>query len=59
MRKLRKHHPELWARLLDMDRRALAQFGSTPLGCFKQNWTVERLDTRFAAADAQTSIPPP
>ena len=59
MRKLRKHHPELWARLLDMDKRALAQFGNTPLGCFKQNWTVERLDARFAAEDAQTSIPPP
>jgi len=48
LRNLRRHHPELWARLLDMDRRARAQFGNTPLGVFKKNWTVERLDERFA-----------
>lgn len=54
LRNMRKHHPELWARLLDMDKRALAQFGNTPLGCFKMNWPVEKLDARFAAEDAQT-----
>lgn len=37
LRNLRHHHPELWERLLDMDRRALAQFGPGPLGQFKQN----------------------
>lgn len=59
LRKLRSHHPELWARLLDMDRRALAQFGAGPLGQFKSNWSVERLDARFAAEDAQISLTTP
>ena len=48
LRKLRSHHPELWARLLDMDSRALAQFGGTPLGRFTKNWSVAELDERFA-----------
>jgi hypothetical protein len=54
LRKLRKHHPELWEKLLDLDRRALAQFGIGPLGQFKQTWSVKRLDTRFAEEDGQT-----
>ena len=54
LRKLRKHHPELWEKLMELDRRALAQFGTGPLGQFKQNWSVERLDTRFAEEDGQT-----
>ena len=54
LRKLRKHHPELWEKLLELDRRALAQFGPGPLGQFKQNWSVKRLDTRFAEEDSQT-----
>lgn len=37
LRKLRKHHPELWKKLMELDRRALAQFGPGPLGQFKQN----------------------
>lgn len=49
LRKLRLHHPELWQRLLEMDKRAHEQFGDSPLGCFKQNWSVERLEARFAA----------
>lgn len=48
LRKLRQHHPELWARLLDMDRRAIALYGHNPLGQFKTNWTVEQLEERFA-----------
>lgn len=48
LRKLRHHHPELWARLLDLDNRARAQFGPGPLGQFKQNWSVARLEERFA-----------
>lgn len=55
LRKLRKHHPELWEKLLELDRRALAQFGTGPLGQFKQNWSVKRLDTRFAKEDGQTA----
>ena len=51
LRKLRHHHPELWQKLRDMDQRAIAQFGHNPLGQFKQNWTVERLEQRFAAED--------
>ena len=31
-----------------------AQFGTGPLGQFKQNWSVKRLDTRFAEEDGQT-----
>lgn len=56
LKKLRKHHPELWERLRDMDRRAIAQFGNNPLGQFKENWTVERLDERFANEDRQISF---
>lgn len=55
LRKLRHYHPELWARLLDMDRRARAQFGDTPLGCFKQNWPVKRYEARFAKEDAENA----
>lgn len=47
LRKLRCHHPELWARLLDMDKRARAFFGPGPLGQFKKNWSVARLEERF------------
>ena len=56
LRNLRKHHPELWAKLRELDKRALAQFGPGPLGQFKQNWTVEQLEARFAAEDDQLSI---
>lgn len=56
LRKLRHHHPELWVRLLDMDKRAIAQFGPGPLGQFKQDWSVEQLEARFAAEDAQIMI---
>jgi len=56
LRKLRHHHPELWQRLLDMDKRALEQFGNNPLGKFKQHWTVEQLEKRFASEDMQLSF---
>ena len=52
LRNLRRHHPELWARLLDMDIRARTQFGPGPLGQFKKNWSVARLEERFAKEDA-------
>ena len=55
LRKLRHHHPELWVRLLDMDNRARAMFGPGPLGQFKQNWSVERLEARFAREDGSTT----
>ena len=48
LRKLRTHHPELWTRLWDMDNRAREMYGPGPLGQFKQNWSVERLEERFA-----------
>lgn len=54
LRKLRTHHPELWARLLDMDARARAQFGDTPLGQFRKDWTVTELDERFAKEEEKT-----
>lgn len=56
LRKLRHHHPELWARLWDMDNRARAQFGPGPLGQFKKNWSVERLEQRFAHEDAEDDL---
>lgn len=52
LRKLRVHHPELWARLREMDKRARAQFGPGPLGQFKKNWSVERLEQRFAQEES-------
>ena len=55
LRKLRKHHPELWAKLIELDRRARAQFGPGPLGQFKKNWSVDRLEERFATEDAGTA----
>lgn len=51
LRSLRRHHPELWARLREMDKRARAQFGPGPLGQFKKDWSVERLEKRFARED--------
>jgi 3'-phosphoadenosine 5'-phosphosulfate sulfotransferase (PAPS reductase)/FAD synthetase len=56
LRKLRQYHPDLWRRLLDMDRRAIEMYGDTPLGRFKDNWTVEQLDKRFAAEERQSSL---
>jgi 3'-phosphoadenosine 5'-phosphosulfate sulfotransferase (PAPS reductase)/FAD synthetase len=47
LRKLRKHHTELWEHLQIMDKRAREQFGTGPLGQFKKNWSVERLEERF------------
>jgi len=54
LRNLRSHHPELWARLLEMDNRARAMFGPGPLGQFKKDWSVERLEERFAQEEAGT-----
>jgi len=51
LRKLRHYHPELWARLRDLDARARKQFGPCPLGQFKRNWSVEGLEERFARED--------
>lgn len=48
LRKLRRHHPELWKQLLKLDHRALAQFGQNPLGQFRKGWTAAQLDERFA-----------
>lgn len=48
LRQLRTHHPELWQRLLAMDERARKRFGDTPLGRFRQGWTVAALEERFA-----------
>lgn len=53
LRQLRRHHPELWARLREMDLRAKAQFGDSPLGEFKKGWSVEGLEHRFAKEAAQ------
>lgn len=51
LKKLRLHHPELWAHLLAMDNRAREMFGPGPLGQFRKDWSVARLDARFAQED--------
>ena len=51
LRKLRRHHPELWKKLREMDERAIGQFGNSALGRFKDNWSVEQLERRFEAED--------
>ena len=33
---------------MELDERARAQFGSSPLGQFKPNWSVAGLEERFA-----------
>ena len=53
LRKLRRHHPELWARLREMDDRARAQFGPGPLGQFMKHWSVAQLEARFAREEAK------
>lgn len=55
LRKLRQHHPELWAHLMEMDNRARAMFGTHAQGVFKQSWTVERLEARFALEESQAA----
>lgn len=51
LRKLRQHHPELWRQLLEMDQKAHDLFGDSPLGKFKQNWSVAQLEERFSKED--------
>ena len=48
LRKLRRYHPELWEKLRRLDDKARKQFGPGPLGQFKKNWSVARLEERFA-----------
>lgn len=48
LRKLRHGFPELWERLMDMDGRAW--------NTFKADYSVERLELRFAREDAQMSM---
>lgn len=58
LRKLRRHHPELWVRLQELDQRAYMQFGDTPLGQFKQNWSVADLERRFRSEEIQETLIP-
>ena len=58
LQNLRRYHPQLWNHLLEMDQRAREQFGSSPLGQFKQNWSVEGLDKRFAKEEKTKLILP-
>lgn len=55
LRKLRKHHPELWEKLREMDLRARKQFGKTALAQFRENYTVERLEERFCREESELS----
>lgn len=51
LRNLRHYHPELWVRLMDMDNLAREMFGASLWGQFKKNWSIERLEQRFANDD--------
>ena len=57
LRRLRGHHPELWARLMEMDRRAREQFGDSPLGRFKERWSVAGLEERFLREEGAAGSP--
>lgn len=48
LRTLRRHYPELWQELLDMDSRVEFKF--------KPTYSVEQLERRFAMQDAQTKM---
>lgn len=56
LRKLRKYHPDLWDRLKTLDKKAHSCFGNTPLGKFKQNWSVEDLERRFAKEEILPAV---
>lgn len=43
---------------MEMDQRAREQFGYSPLGRFKQNWSVEGLDRHFAQEEKTKLILP-
>lgn len=58
LRNLRKYHPHLWKRLMEMDQRAIEQFGSNSFGQFKQRWSVEGLETRFSEEEGKGLILP-
>lgn len=49
LRTLWELYPDLWAKLRDLDDRAIAQFGrDSPLGQFRKNESVRMLELRFA-----------
>ena len=58
LQNLRKFHPKLWKNLMEMDGRAREQFGRSPLGQFKQRWSVEGLEARFAQEEKVRLILP-
>ena len=58
LRNLRKYHPQLWKQLMEMDQRAKEQFGSGALGQFKQRWSIEGLENRFAQEEKARLILP-
>lgn len=58
LRNLRKYHPQLWKQLMEMDQRAKEQFGSGALGQFKQRWSIEGLENRFAQEEKPRLILP-
>lgn len=53
LRKLRVHHPELWKKLMELDHRAFEMFGTSPLGKFKQNWSIDQLEERFSKEEQE------
>ena len=48
IKSLWKYHPELWAKLKDMDKRAY--------NSFRRDYTLEQLESRFQAEDNQMNI---
>lgn len=51
LRKLRRHHPELWARILDMDAKLRAPGSSHSVQQFNMHYSVQELEARFARED--------
>lgn len=56
LRTLRKHYPDLWTRMLEMESR-INTWNKGAWGLrFKDKWTVSALERRFAAEDRQMQL---
>lgn len=51
LRKLRHHHPELWARILAMDAKLRTPGSDYSVQQFNMHYSVQELDARFARED--------
>ncbi len=51
LRNLRKYHPDLWKKLIQMDKKAYMLYGNSPLGRFRNDYSVMELERRFSRED--------